>query len=133
VRAAFPHGFGLSYTTFTIGEVAAREPGPEGVRVAATVTNTGRRDGHHVVQVYGRCRQGGYPGELMLVGFAAVAVAAETSVRVEVPASFTPLARWDTSKKARVLPAPSDVELEVGACAHDPSAVVLAVSGPPRL
>mgnify|MGYP003586231631 CR=1 FL=1 len=128
VRAAFPHGFGLSYTTFTIGEVAASEPGPEGVRVAATVTNTGRRDGHHVVQVYGRCRQGGYPGERMLVGFAAVAVAAGKSVRVEVSVSFTPLARWDASTKTRVLPAPSDVDLELGACAHDPSAVALSGS-----
>ncbi len=125
VKAAFPHGFGLSYTTFGIGEVAVIERGPAGMRLAATVTNTGRRDAHHVVQVYGRCRQGGYPGELMLIGFAAAPVAAGKSVRVEVPVSFTPLARWDASKKTRVMPDPADVDLEVGSYAHDPSAVVL--------
>jgi len=129
VNAAFPHGFGLSYTTFTIGGVAAGTPGPEGVRVTATVANTGTRDGRHVVQVYGRCRQGGYPGELMLAGFASVAVPAGTSVQAEVPVSFTPLARWDASKKVRVRPAPSDVVLEVGAYAHDPAAVVVSLEG----
>ena len=64
VAPAFPHGFGLSYTTFSIDAVAAGAPDAAGVRLAVTVTNTGTRDGHHVVQVYGRCRQGGYAGRV---------------------------------------------------------------------
>ena len=50
--AAYPLGFGLAYTTFTIGDVDVR-PGADGdVEVRAAVTNTGERTGGHVVQVY---------------------------------------------------------------------------------
>ncbi|MGY2081836.1 beta-glucosidase [Modestobacter sp. SYSU DS0657] len=120
VEAAYPHGFGLSYTSFTIGDVTA-----DGSTVTATVTNTGRRDGRHVVQVYGRTRTGGYAGERMLVGFRSVAVPAGGSVTVEVPVSLLALARWDDDRRERVLPEVGDVELQVGAHATDPQAVVL--------
>jgi beta-glucosidase len=120
VEAAHPHGFGLSYTSFTIDDVSA-----EGGQVTATVTNTGDRDGRHVVQVYGRTLTGGYAGELMVVGFAAVAVPAGESVTVQVPVSLLALARWDADRAERVLPAAGDVELEVGAYAHDPQATVV--------
>lgn len=94
-------------------------------RLAVAVTNTGNRDGRHVVQVHGRQRQGGYAGEHMLVGFAGVGVSAGASKPVEVAVSFTPLARWDAGKRRRVLPDPADVVLEVGSYAHDPAAVVV--------
>ncbi|QXG75168.1 glycoside hydrolase family 3 C-terminal domain-containing protein [Modestobacter sp. L9-4] len=123
VEAAYPHGFGLSYTSFTIGEVTAA-----GDTVTATVTNTGDRDGRHVVQVYGRTLTGGYAGERAVVGFAPVAVPAGGSVTVEVPVSLLALARWDADRRERVLPEVSDVELEVGAHAHDPQATVLRLA-----
>jgi beta-glucosidase len=120
VEAAYPHGFGLSYTSFGIGDVTA-----DGDRVTATVTNTGDRDGRHVVQVYGRTLTGGYAGERLLAGFASVAVPAGESVTVQVPVSLLALARWDDERRERVLPERSDVELEVGAHAGDPQAVTL--------
>ncbi|MBT8227888.1 MAG: hypothetical protein HKP61_10650, partial [Dactylosporangium sp.] len=125
VAPAFPHGFGLAYTTFSIGEVTPGVPEAGGVRLAATVTNTGARDGRHVVQVYGRRTGGAYAGELMLVGFAGVAVPAGGSVPVEVLVSFTPLAQWDPATKQRILPAASEIVLEVSAYAHDPDAIVV--------
>ncbi|MCZ2830404.1 glycoside hydrolase family 3 C-terminal domain-containing protein [Modestobacter sp. VKM Ac-2986] len=120
VEAAHPHGFGLSYTSFTIGDVTATAD-----RVTATVTNTGARDGRHVVQVYGRTLTGGYADERAVVGFAPVAVPAGGSVTVEVPVSLLALARWDGDRRERVLPEVTDVELEVGAHAHDPQGTTL--------
>ncbi len=47
----FPFGFGLSYTTFGYGRLTV-SPGAGGVTVSCTVTNTGRRTGVAVPQVY---------------------------------------------------------------------------------
>ena len=62
-RVLYPFGFGLTYTTFSIEprEVAAKEK-TVGSRLSidfeAEVTNTGKRSGRQVVQVYARCPQG---------------------------------------------------------------------------
>lgn len=51
----FPFGFGLSYTTFEYSnlKVAPAQMGPGGrAQVTVTVTNTGRRVGEEVVQLY---------------------------------------------------------------------------------
>ncbi len=124
---AFPHGFGLSYTTFTIDNALVSDVAEGGATVKATVTNTGKRDGQHVVQVYGRRALGPYAGELWLVGFAVASVPAGQAVPVEVPVSFTPLALWDKGAKKRILPEAENVVLEVGSFAHDPAAVVVQV------
>ncbi len=127
VAPAYPHGFGLSYTTFTINDVKVSEVAEGGASVKATVTNTGKRDGHHVVQVYGRRASGPHAGELWLTGFAVVKVPAGKTVPVEVEVSFTPLALWDKKARKRILPEASNVVLEVGSFAHDPVATVLQV------
>ncbi len=123
--AAFPHGFGLSYTTFEIRHVACRVQGDDTASLTVEVANTGDRDGGHVVQVYGSTSHGPYAGEQLLVGFAPVNVAARSLVSVAVDVSLRPLATWDAATRRRVLPLPSDVELEVGAHAHDAGALRL--------
>ena len=53
--ALFPFGFGLSYTTFSIGEAKVRKNKinkDESVDLTIPVTNTGKRDGTEIVQVY---------------------------------------------------------------------------------
>ncbi len=127
-RAAFPHGFGLSYTTFAIrrAEVVTQEE--SAVTLSVEVANTGNRDGGHVVQVYGRAECGPYAGELMLTGFAPVFVPARSTVAVTVPVSLWPLAAWDAATRTRVLAGPADVELEVGAHAHDEAALRLRLA-----
>jgi len=129
VAPAYPHGFGLSYTTFTIDNVMVDEVADGGARVKATVTNTGKRDGRHVVQVYGRRASGPHAGELWLTGFVTVHVPAGETVPVEVKVSFTPLALWDKKAGKRILPEASNVVLEVGAYAHDPASAVVQVKG----
>jgi beta-glucosidase len=51
----FPFGYGLSYTSFEIGNAQASKAtikSSEGVALTIPVTNTGKRDGVEVVQVY---------------------------------------------------------------------------------
>jgi len=53
----FPFGYGLSYTTFSIGDAktSKNEIGNnEGLQLTIPVSNTGKRDGTEVVQVYVR-------------------------------------------------------------------------------
>lgn len=55
IKPLFPFGFGLSYTTFKLGKarLTSRTLSPTGrVTVEVPVTNTGKRDGAEVVQVY---------------------------------------------------------------------------------
>ncbi len=129
VGAAYPHGFGLSYTTFEIASATPVDVSPERVRLKVDVRNTGDRDGRHVVQVYGRRSTGAYRGELLLAGFAVVDVPAGGATDVTVDVSLFALAEWDSSLRRRTLPAVKDVTLEVGAHAHDPLAVVVELGG----
>ena len=51
----FPFGFGLSYTTFSIGTAAISKTAiknDESFQLTIPVTNTGKRDGTEIVQVY---------------------------------------------------------------------------------
>jgi beta-glucosidase len=128
VVAAFPHGFGLSYTTFTIERAEVSTLDDDGATLFVHVVNTGARDGGHVVQVYGQSALGPYAGEQMLVGFAAVRVPAGDTVAVEVPVSLVPLAAWDSTAQRRVVPELSAVALEVGSHAHDPDALHLSLA-----
>ncbi|PJM74233.1 glycosyl hydrolase [Bifidobacterium primatium] len=49
---AYPFGYGLSYATFAIADVAVTKSGANTAHVSATVTNTSDVDGAEVVQVY---------------------------------------------------------------------------------
>jgi beta-glucosidase len=74
-RAAFPFGYGLSYTTFEIIGAQRVSAG-----VVVEVRNTGPVDGACVVQLYRRV----HAKPTKLCGFAKVVVAANTMQRVEV-------------------------------------------------
>jgi beta-glucosidase len=86
---AFPFGFGLSYTTFEL----ARFEVHAGAQLAVVdVTNTGGRDAHAVVQIYG-----GVPGSAFerpaqrLVGFRRVHVPAGCTETVEIALDLSQL------------------------------------------
>jgi beta-glucosidase len=92
VRAAYPFGFGLGYTTFELSDLTAGNVNGESIDVEVTVTNTGPRNGRHVVQIYGQL-----PAEPMhvLLGFRSVEVSAGDRVVVTVRCSTRPLQRCD--------------------------------------
>ena len=52
VPVAYPFGHGLSYTTFEYSKLQVEATGPTSAHVKLSVTNTGSRDGAHVVQIY---------------------------------------------------------------------------------
>ncbi|QGQ20474.1 family 3 glycosyl hydrolase [Cellulomonas sp. JZ18] len=127
VQAAYPHGFGLSYTTFTVEDASAGELVDGALTVTARVRNGGDRDGRHVVQVYGRRAEGERAGETVVVGFAVAEVPAGQAVEVAVPVSLVPLSLWDAGAKRLRLPSGVAVELEVASHAHADDAVTLRV------
>ena len=95
---AAPFGHGLGWTTW---EYVAAEvsPGDDGVTVAVTLTNTGRRRGREVVQVYVEPPAGTPVGERpvrWLGGFAVVDADPGTTTTVQVRLHPYALRTWDT-------------------------------------
>ena len=79
--AHLPFGHGLGYTTFKLGEAAM-----EGAEVVAAVTNTGKRPGSTVVQVFGSVPGSAYerPSK-RLVGFTKVRLGTGERTDVAIP------------------------------------------------
>lgn len=111
VKPQFPFGFGLSYTSFTVGSLsvqpsAANDRTP--LTVQFTVTNTGARAGAEVPQVYlGLPASSGEPPK-RLVGFKKVYLNPGESQVVQVTvnpmASNHPMSVWDTGSQTWVAP-----------------------------
>ncbi|MFU8945360.1 beta-glucosidase family protein [Mycetocola zhadangensis] len=119
VAAAFPFGFGLSYTTFDLAAGMAKQTGHETARITVTITNTGARTGRHVIQIYG---QRPTIGDRVLLGFAPVELAAGESTDVSIPLSLRPLAVWVAEANDLVLPE-GEISLQVASYAVDPRAI----------
>ncbi|MBJ7381549.1 MAG: glycoside hydrolase family 3 C-terminal domain-containing protein [Acidimicrobiia bacterium] len=105
VRAAYPFGFGLSYTHFDHVGVAAEVRG-EVVEVRATTFNAGVRDGADVVQVYVTPPDPGIDRAMRrLGGFARVEVPAGEAAEVTVVISLRSIAWRDVDTHSWYLPA----------------------------
>jgi beta-glucosidase len=92
----FPFGFGLSYTHFRIGRARRTGPSSSGrMRVSVRVTNTGRRTGSDVVQLYvGDPRADGEPPR-QLEAFRRVTLRPGRSARVRFMLGSRALSFWD--------------------------------------
>jgi beta-glucosidase len=110
--AAFPFGFGLSYSTFLHGELQVEiQPGPGMLVVSLTVTNRGPMAAAEVVQVYGEP-----PGRVVerpvrsLLGFRRLQLAIGQSERVSLLIPLRRLAYFDEAADAfRLEPGPHRV------------------------
>jgi len=81
VAVQFPFGYGLSYTTFEYSALSVTEDG-----VKFTITNTGKRDGAEIAQLYvGKNQSGLIRPKKELKGFKKVWIKAGESVEVEIP------------------------------------------------
>ncbi|MEB3353918.1 MAG: glycoside hydrolase family 3 C-terminal domain-containing protein [Cyanobacteriota bacterium] len=135
-RAAYPFGYGLSYSCFELEavEVQPLEGSPPtgdgaGVDVRVTVRNAGPMEAAEVVQVYLEA-----PGVLMerpprtLVGFQRVELAAAEQRRIHLTIAWRRLACFDERRDGFVLE-PGSHQLVVAQHADDPGlSLELAVS-----
>ncbi|MFL5824872.1 MAG: beta-glucosidase [Solirubrobacteraceae bacterium] len=94
-RPLFPFGYGLSYTSFRIGSGRVTRAGRSGhFRISVTVTNTGRRRGSDVVQLYvGDPQAAGEPPR-QLEGFRRLTLAPGKRTRVSFQLSPRNLSYW---------------------------------------
>jgi beta-glucosidase len=122
IEPRFAFGFGLSYTTFQhAGLSLSRErlAAEQALEVQVEVTNTGKRAGAEVVQVYVRDVQSRLPRpEKELKGFARVLLAPGETKRVSVKLEPQAFQYYDPEQKSWLLE-PGEFEVLVGASATD--------------
>jgi beta-glucosidase len=93
IAPLFPFGFGLSYTTFRFSRLSV-----ERAHVSFTVTNTGRRSGADVAQLYvGDPASTGEP-PLQLEGYTRVVLAPGHRAAVTIDLPRRAFAYWSTQK-----------------------------------
>lgn len=121
-KPLYAFGHGLSYTTFKYGTPALSR---KTVNSAATVlltipvTNTGKRDGDEVVQVYYRPLKAPHARiKQALCGFRRITLAKGATQKLVIPVPIHEFRRWDSDKKRYVID-PGDYELRIGAASDD--------------
>ncbi|KAH7141909.1 glycoside hydrolase superfamily [Dactylonectria macrodidyma] len=117
VKASYPLGFGLSYTTFSISslEVQRITMSEDQLLVHLLVSNTGARDGRYVAQVYGLVDVPDWPIRSLL-GFSAQDIKGGEQKVVEIIVSTRPLQRWRQGSWALVA---KSIAIEVGRFSGD--------------
>ncbi len=134
ISPLFAFGFGLSYTTFELSDVAVSTTATDGTQpidVSLTVTNTGSVAGAEVPQVYLGVPSQGQPPK-RLVGFTKVHLAPGEAQRVTItidPAATNhPLSVWDPGTNAFVVPQ-GEFAVHVGTSSDDtPHTAAFSVS-----
>jgi beta-glucosidase len=136
----FPFGHGLSYTSFSYGEVALDRSsvapddlaGGGTVTVSVEVTNTGEVAGAHVVQCYVRdVASAVHRPDRELRAFARVHLGPGESTTVTLPLDERAFAFWDVGRDGWAVE-PGRFEVVVGASSRDPrGSADLDVTGEP--
>lgn len=123
--AAYPFGFGLGYTTFTLADLRVGPVEAERFTATVSVTNTGRRTGRHVVQIYAHLPRQKRTVRA-LVGFQAVPdVAPNENRTVTVDCTTRPLQQW--THDGFTIDHLTTVQVEAAAWSGDPSAVTTEI------
>lgn len=119
IRPRFPFGFGLSYTSFRFSHLSVARTG-SGARVTVTVTNTGKRAGAEVAQVYVGQPAATHEPPRQLAAFRRVVLKPGRSCRVRLRLQPRAFEHWSTSSD-RFLRAPGGYRVLVGdSSAHLP-------------
>lgn len=96
--ALFPFGFGLSYTTFNIGDAKVNKTqiaANESVELSIPITNTGKRDGTEIIQIYIR-RVNDIDGPIKtLRGYRRVDIKAGKTVNVNITLPYSSFEFYD--------------------------------------
>ena len=118
----YPFGFGLSYTTFTYTNLrtsADSASATDTVMVSVDVTNSGKRSGDEVVQMYVEHVGSSVERPIReLRGFRRLTLAAGETKTVQMPLPIASLAYWDGTGHRWVVE-PDQVRIRVGASSTD--------------
>jgi beta-glucosidase len=117
VEPLFPFGYGLSYTRFAFSGLDAARRG-DGARVSFTITNTGRRLGAEVGQVYVGfpSSTGEPPRQLKAFRKVSLEPGESSTVTLDLPARAFSI--WDTAKDRWVV-RKGDYTIQVGGSSRD--------------
>lgn len=124
--AAYPLGFGLSYTDYAVHDLTAVQVSPDDVQVRVTAENCGNEPGKVTVQLYGQAETGDRAGERELLGFAHAFLQPGEEREVSLVADMQPLKRWDPENHS-FSPAQGAYLLEAATYWGDPAASELTV------
>lgn len=109
--AAYPLGYGQSYTTFSLSDLTVQKASnPEKLEVEVSVKNTGKVAGRYIAQVYGAANVPDRPRRVLL-GFGLVDLQPGEESKLCIEASTRPLRKWDNGNWPLWT---RHVELEVG-------------------
>lgn len=121
-KPLYPFGYGLTYTKFNYNhmKVSAKHLANDGkITVSVEVTNTGKRVGDAVVQLYVAYPKSRVPRPREeLEGFQRVTVAPDESATVHIPLKASQLAYWDVKRNRLVVEA-TRVKLMLGESSAD--------------
>jgi len=130
VTPLYPFGYGLSYTTFAIGDPtlsSATIMAHQGVTVSVPVSNTGSRAGDEVVQVYLRDEVSSVTRPVKeLVGFRRVTLQPGETRQVEIAIRPDAFAMWNREMERVV--EPGEFTIMVGPNSQDLKSVTLTVA-----
>ncbi len=116
-KPLFAFGHGLSYTTFGYGAPTLSPDSVNGAgefNITVKVTNTGKRAGDEVVQVYAHAVNPPVPMPVQsLVGFQRITLQPGESKDVVIPVKAMNLRRWDEQTKSYVVD-PGQYDIRVG-------------------
>ena len=114
----FPFGYGLSYTTFALGDLHVTTRGDGTYAVSVTVTNTGTRQGAAVVQLYVGFPAAAEEPPNQLKGFAKVVLTPGQAGQAEMTLDRSSLAAWSTESNDWVVH-PGTYQIRVGTSSRD--------------
>jgi len=105
-KPLYPFGHGLSYTRFTYKNFhVTKATGDTGLAVTIDITNTGKRDGDEVVQLYAQEPKATKPRTReSLCGFKRIHLKTGETKTVAITIPSTALRRWDNAKKDYAIP-----------------------------
>lgn len=117
-HALYPFGHGLSYTTFAYSDLSVTPAADGCFDVTCKVTNTGRREGDEVVQLYIRDVVSSVTTYVkVLRGFERVTLAPGETREVRFTLTPADLALWD--KDNRFVVEPGDFKVMIGSSSED--------------
>jgi beta-glucosidase len=116
-KPLFPFGYGLSYTSFRLGDLRVSRT-PFGLRASLSVTNTGRRAGSEVVQLYVAAPDAAREPAQQLKAFSKVTLKPGQSTTVTLDVPREELAVWLNSSTGWTV-VPGNYTVGVGTSSAD--------------